>query len=86
MGDLNSYGVFPGAPLWRRLIRAVARRELRIDTGAEIVSWAEAALMANLDSMPLSILGGLAPPLNEFEVDRYLETTANDLGLVLPRG
>jgi hypothetical protein len=86
MSGLDPKALHPTIPLARRLTEILADREMGRSAGEEVVAWAEGALAAGLDSPSLRILAGLTIPQNEFEVDRYLNAVATEVGLALPKG
>jgi hypothetical protein len=71
-------------PTWRRLVTVLGRRRFRNGSGSDVVDWAVDALVAGWESPSLNVLGGLAKPPNEFEVDRYVERMMQGLGVEMP--
>jgi hypothetical protein len=86
MSGCDVKALHPSSPLVRQLIGILAAREMGHGTGLGVVEWAASALAAGCDSPSLRILAGLAVPPNEFELERYLDAVATEVGLVLPKG
>jgi len=69
---------------WRGLVRVLGRRRFATGSGSGLVDWAVEALVARWASPSLNVLGGLAKPPNEFEVDRYVAHMMEELGVEMP--
>lgn len=68
----------------RQLYQVLARRALQWESGSAVVAWANSALAAGWDCMPIAILAGLDTPPNEFEIDRYLRKALDELNIQQP--
>lgn len=71
-------------PVWRKLAVILARREMGVASGSDVVDWATDALTEGRDSVSLRVLASLASPPNDFEVDAKAHAAAAELGFSVP--